>query len=314
MSFSELKGAAEPDLENQVDICFIGEPVLDVYVTLDHWPKLGDKACLLNQENLPGGTVANMAVDTSWLGLKTCMVGRLKTGEISEQLVADLSAHGVSANLIDMVPDAPEPLCYVFLTEGSNVAAYPDRSMEKLLLNPESLENISRSKVVCSTPEKLRRISNKDDFLRVIRKLKSSGGQLVLDIDTGAEFNPGNPLEQAANVIIMNEFGAERLFGMNWEQLSSRLPNQPLDVSTFFADSDITLIITGAEKGVWTYRGEWHLWKVTPATVVDPTGAGDAFIAGLVAGLAKNYSFERCISQALDCGARVVGVKGARLR
>ena len=46
---------------------------------------------------------------------------------------------------------------------------------------------------------------------------------------------------------------------------------------------------------------------------MDPTGAGDAFIAGLVAGLAKNYSFERCISQALDCGARVVGVKGARL-
>lgn len=314
MSSDELGDSLETPFENGGAICFIGEPVLDIYINLDHWPKLGDKACLLSQETLPGGTVANMAVNASWLGLKTCMIGSLKSGEISDQLINDLNEHGVNTDFISLTTDAPDPVCYVFLTQGSNVAVYPDRSGEKLFLNRESLETISRSRVVCSTPEKLRRICNHDDFLQSIRKVKRSGGHLVLDIDTGAEFDAKHPLETEASIVIMNEFGAGRLFGMNWEQLSSRLPDQSPDIKSVFTCPDITLFVTGSEKGVWTYRDGWRLWEVTPAPVVDPTGAGDAFVAGIVTGIAQDYSFERCVLQALDCGKRAVGMKGARLR
>lgn len=314
MPSNELGNSLESQFESKCAICFIGEPVLDIYINLDHWPKLGDKACLLRQETMPGGTVANMAVNASWLGLKTCMIGRLKSGETSEQLINDLNEHGVNTNLISLNAEAPDPVCYVFLTEGSNVAAYPDRSREKLFLNQESLETISRSRVVCSTPEKLKRICNHDDFLRAIQNMKCSGGHLVLDIDTGAEFDSKHPLETEASIVIMNEFGAERLFGMNWEQLSSRLSDESLDIKSIFSCPDITLFVTGSEKGVWTYKHGWRLWEVTPGPVVDPTGAGDAFVAGIVAGIAREYSFERCVSQALDCGKQAVGIKGARLR
>ena len=116
MSSDELGDSLETQFENGGAICFIGEPVLDIYINLDHWPKLGDKACLLSQETLPGGTVANMAVNASWLGLKTRMIGCLKSGEIIDQLIKDLNEHGVNTDFISLTTDAPDPVCYVFLT------------------------------------------------------------------------------------------------------------------------------------------------------------------------------------------------------
>jgi adenosine kinase len=54
------------------------------------------------------------------------------------------------------------------------------------------------------------------------------------------------------------------------------------------------LVITRGEEGSWLRRGsERTLIPIAPPTeVVDPTGCGDAFRAGLIAGMQRGYELE----------------------
>ena len=77
-----------------------------------------------------------------------------------------------------------------------------------------------------------------------------------------------------------------------------------------------TLIVTGAEKGAWVYTREADSWEHRPAIpthVVDPTGAGDAFVGTLVAELALDKPLGSALDSAIRSGAQAVSTKGARL-
>ena len=74
--------------------------------------------------------------------------------------------------------------------------------------------------------------------------------------------------------------------------------------------------MTGAEKGAWVYAREADSWEHRPAIpthVVDPTGAGDAFVGTLVAELALDKPLGSALDSAIRSGAQAVSTKGARL-
>jgi len=70
------------------------------------------------------------------------------------------------------------------------------------------------------------------------------------------------------------------------------------------------VIITRGELGseVFTHEGKINIPAVKPLKVLDPTGAGDSYRGGLIAGLARGFSLERsarmgsvCASFCLEC-------------
>ena len=78
------------------------------------------------------------------------------------------------------------------------------------------------------------------------------------------------------------------------------------------------LLITQGKNGVLVYfQGQFIHYPAKPVSVVDTTGAGDAFVAGLLAGLADSgiptntRQLERIIAQAQICGALSTTAKGA---
>ncbi len=48
-----------------------------------------------------------------------------------------------------------------------------------------------------------------------------------------------------------------------------------------------------------------HYWKITPPSVkaVNPTGSGDAMIAGILYGFQQGWKFERCLAFGAAAGA-----------
>ena len=71
-----------------------------------------------------------------------------------------------------------------------------------------------------------------------------------------------------------------------------------------------TIIVTRGELGsrVFTPEGELDIPAIKPAKVLDPTGAGDSYRGGLIAGLARGLSLEQaarmgsvCASFCLEC-------------
>jgi adenosine kinase len=56
------------------------------------------------------------------------------------------------------------------------------------------------------------------------------------------------------------------------------------------------MVVTCGEKGAWVYVGEEkiHIPIVQPRTIADPTGVGDAFRGGFLAGYGRGFSWDIC--------------------
>lgn len=74
---------------------------------------------------------------------------------------------------------------------------------------------------------------------------------------------------------------------------------QLIQEKTGFSEAEImdrigSLLVTKAEDGAWLVvdEGEFHIPSITPNAVVDPTGAGDAFRAGLMRSMELKLPWE----------------------
>jgi 2-dehydro-3-deoxygluconokinase len=66
----------------------------------------------------------------------------------------------------------------------------------------------------------------------------------------------------------------------------------------------------GAEGAVAAVDGELHRQPPRPVRAVDPVGAGDAFVAGYLAGVLDGCAGPDCLSTGVACGAFAVTVAG----
>jgi len=74
------------------------------------------------------------------------------------------------------------------------------------------------------------------------------------------------------------------------------------------------LIITMGSKGATVYLQDGHRLSVTPASqvnVIDTVGAGDAFSAVFILGLATDWPMQKIISHAQEFASAIVGQRGA---
>lgn len=72
------------------------------------------------------------------------------------------------------------------------------------------------------------------------------------------------------------------------------------------------VVVTEGAQGAWATDGCQRLFcPAVAVTVVDATGAGDAFAGGLVHGLARRWPMEACLALACDWGARAVARHGS---
>ncbi|MCD6372068.1 MAG: bifunctional hydroxymethylpyrimidine kinase/phosphomethylpyrimidine kinase, partial [Thermococcus sp.] len=74
------------------------------------------------------------------------------------------------------------------------------------------------------------------------------------------------------------------------------------------------VVITRGERGVLVYDGQFREFPalpIRPEEIVDPTGAGDAFAGGFLAGYSRGESMETCIKLGLERAREVLKKKGS---
>lgn len=78
----------------------------------------------------------------------------------------------------------------------------------------------------------------------------------------------------------------------------------------------LVLVTQGKDRVIARHDGTVKHYPATPVECVDTTGAGDAFVAGLLYGLASaggidSHDLSRVIALAQRCGALATTAKGA---
>lgn len=105
---------------------------------------------------------------------------------------------------------------------------------------------------------------------------------------------------------------------LNAEELALLVPGEPdLDGQAHrllaAADLECVIVTLGADGAVAHGRAGWSHLPAPPvaATVVDTVGAGDAFAAVTLLGLARRWEWPLILERAQELAAAVVGLRGA---
>ncbi|MBU2103558.1 carbohydrate kinase family protein [Patescibacteria group bacterium] len=223
-----------------------------------------------------GGTAGNIAYNLSLLGLKADIVSTLGTDR--DAYLEHLHAHGVSSETIVLNDEFLTAGAYIISDTHSNQIT-PFAPGAGGLPYAKELDLAERQVVLISPTN----ISDMTSFVE-----RSTEASVPCFFDPGQQ-TPAFTQEQMQRAIE----SSEALFVNDYE-LALVLEK------TGWKEEDILervsfLVVTLGEKGarIQTKEEAIHIPAVS-ASAVDPTGAGDAFRAGFLAGYEKGLTLKQC--------------------
>jgi len=299
---------ADPDAV----IC-LGEALIDRLGPLG-----GDPACDQPVDDRLGGAPANVACGLARLGTTVAFVGRVGGDAIGAEFQHLFRQRGVDTSTLQLDRSRPTRIVLVRRSgegerqfqgfAGDQADGFADQALQ-----PVALPSAARWLLVGTIP--LASPQSAQALLEAVAQARSHGIGLALDVNwrptfwdaaadpaagpTQAERSAIRPLlEQAALIKLAREEALWFFAGDDPRVICSGLPQRP-DV----------VVTDGAAPVRWCIGGESGIQPAfSPPQVVDTTGAGDAFTAGLLhrwlAPVAERLRF------AAACGALVCAGAG----
>jgi fructokinase len=229
-------------------------------------------------EAAPGGSPLNVAVGLSRLGLRTLLVSELGDDEHGAQLRHHLEASGVSLHEESVVAGARTSTAAARL-DATGAATYKfDLSWT---LGPRTLPPGARCLHVGSLGTALR--PGREHVLDLVQQADRAGALVTFDPNARPVLTP-DPARAWADVREVAAFA--RVVKVSDEDLHFLQPGaSPGDLADeLLAGSTQLVVVTAGGSGATAFSGEASVDVGSrPTHVVDTVGAGDSFMAALVA-------------------------------
>ncbi|GAA3934176.1 PfkB family carbohydrate kinase [Actinomadura viridis] len=257
----------------------------------------------------PGGSGANQAAWLGALGARVRFAGRVGAADAAAHTAA-LAAAGVDARLA-ADPGAPTGRIVV-LARGGRRDMYTDRGANLNLsaadLPDDLLDGVTLLHV---SGYSLFQPGVRAAAGDLMRRARERGAATSVDPASAAFLADAGPeafraWARGARLIFPNLDEGRLLTG-------AREPSAV--AAALLDDHPVVALKLGAEGALVAARDGTRLaLPSAPAEVVDPTGAGDAFCAGFLAGWAAGRPLEDCARGAVAAAGRAVAAVGARPR
>ncbi len=237
---------------------------------------------------LLGGTAGNIAYNLALLGEKPVI---LSSAGMDFQRYEDwLVRHGLPLQGIHRVEEEWTAAAYITTDLADNQITG---------FNPGAMKYPSKFRFDGINPERSLAIvapGNVEDMISYARTYRELKISYLFDPGQQIPVLPRADLEEAIT-------GAELLISNDYE-LEMIMSALEMDMDGLLEKTG-TVITTFGDKGsrVVTKQGQVHIGISKPTGVVDPTGAGDAFRAGLIKGLVEG----KTPSEACEMGAVCAG-------
>lgn len=288
---------------------FIGDVALDEYYSADHWLGPAEKGFVKELPAECGGSIANAAVMHAALGGATEFISLLNESPLSERLVADLNANGVSTRHMLRDPAIPESRNLIFLVEGEHVVLTVEMGQQPMWLPAEAMAALRTPGFLYTTLYRARRLHTQTPTgvlaqSALLADLRAHGRRVIFDLDVGGATETDLPYLQGAEVVIFNRIGFRATFGHD----------DIAQVAGWMRQNRIARVVrTVSEDGAEALDGD-RLVRVPGyrVTVADVTGAGDTLGAALTWGLGRGDGFAEALDFATAAAARSVTRHGPR--
>jgi fructokinase len=272
-----------------------------------------------NYLKCPGGAPANVAVAISRLGGDSAFFGRVGQDPLGRFMKQVLKNEGVDTQHMLLDEEHRTSTVIVDLDDhGERSFTFMVKPSADQFLQSQDVPAFQKGEWlhVCSIA--LANEPSRSTTLAAMKAIKAAGGYVSFDPNLREEvwLNPADlksvVLQAVALADVVKFSDDELLFLTDKADLQTALSwlNEQYDLPL--------IVITQGKKGALViHNNEQQLITGKPVNPVDTTGAGDAFVGGLLAGLVEsddwhnNDNLLKIIRQANACGALATTAKGA---
>lgn len=278
--------------EADLDVLAVGELLIDL-ISTEMAPSLRETVEFRRHQ---GGSVANIALNSAKLGMRSALVAKIGIGAFGQYLKRELGRFGVLTDYLVMDHHVRTTMVFVARTAGT-----PDFEVARqgdALLRPDEVPEaaVSRARLVHASTFALSREPCRSAVRYVLRLAREQGKLVSLDPNYHPEVWP-NLFEARA---VLGELyplvdltkpsldDAERLFG------PGHTPEQYVDMFSTLGARTIVLTM-GAQGILLCHEGRLERFPPRVIDVADATGAGDAFWSGFLVAWLDGQPPERCV-------------------
>jgi len=269
-------------------IVVIGTLHMDFTVFVDRVPQLGETVLGRNFKMSPGGKGANQAVASSLLGAKTYIVSRVGDDYIGDLLLKNALSRGVNVDYVLKDSSSHSGVALIIVdSKGNNIIAVAS-GVDKNI----SRKDIDRAEDILKEADivLLQLEIPLKTVVYAIEKASRYGCKVILNPAPATSLPP--KIYSEIDVLTPNIREAERL-----SNISIRGDKDLEKIGKYFLNLGVkNIIITLGSRGAYIYNK--NIGKIIPTIdvrVVDTTGAGDAFNAGLAVALSEGKNIENAV-------------------
>jgi sugar/nucleoside kinase (ribokinase family) len=254
----------------------------------------GSKISIDSQKNFFGGSALNVAVSLDRLGKRVLISSIVGSDFGGREIIDFLNSQEIIIDDIEVKNDTNQSFVIIYKGERTVLSYHKKRDYSRV--------NIPRSELIYFSSAG----KGSEVLINKIRSLVQSGAKLI--------FNPGSyelsnfdlfrPLLQITSILIINRQEANLII--------EDTPKIKVQLDKILTSGTKVAVITDAKNGAYfaTAEGHFHM-NAAPAKVIDSTGAGDAFAAGLIAYVMDGKSLEESAVAAMYNSAAIVEEYGA---
>ena len=280
------------------DVVGLGLNSVDVLCELNTFPAFNSKSEASNIAYQGGGQVATAMVALSRLGLNVSYIGSIGDDKFGEFSIESLRSEGVNVENVTIQSGLSSQFAIVLVQSQGKEESRGGRTIiwkRDTFISPENVD----PKLIASSKYLHIDGHNIDAEILACEIAKSEG--TLISFDAERVFPKIEKLIEKTDFLISSENFPEQFTG-------EKNPHESL--KRIFAFGPKLVGMTLGYKGVLAFDGStFYEIESFPVTVVDTTGAGDAFHAGFLYGQIKNFSIE----ESLQYGNAVAAINCTKL-
>lgn len=278
----------------QFDVVVLGSANLDHLIRVRDFPQPGETVAAAGHQTALGGKGANQALAAARCGARVAFAGAVGDDDAGASVLRLLRGDGIDTSRTATVP-GPTGRAFVTVDQAGQNQIVVAAGANALLQPPASLPGAAVLLVQLEIPAAAARAA-----------MAGFRGTVVLN---PAPSDQAAGLTGLAGVLVPNAVELARLAG------SSRVPDSPADALALVRDlrHDGAVVVTLGSDGALVAGPGGAAWQLTAprVSVVDTTGAGDAFCGALAAALARGDTITAAARRGVAAGAAAVTRPGA---
>ena len=267
----------------------------------------------------PGGAPANVAVGIARLGGTSGFIGRVGDDPFGALMQRTLLTEGVDITYLKQDEWHRTSTVLVDLNDqGERSFTFMVRPSADLFLETTDLPCWRHGEWLHLCSIALSAEPSRTSAFTAMTAIRHAGGFVSFDPNIREDLWQDEHLLRLCLRQALQLADVVKLSEEEWRLISGKTQNDR-NICALAKEYEIAMLLVtkGAEGVVVCYRGQVHHFAGMSVNCVDSTGAGDAFVAGLLTGLSSSglstdeREMRRIIDLAQRCGALAVTAKGA---